>query len=111
MTAIKDLNCAQHPDILEFLEQDFTEVPEGQSESLTLANRYLVIVNRDPFPTGQYCITAYNLEADRMVAAKTVPLDDLAPELGTLVEAMADNLTYLPTENAATVEYLHPSLE
>ena len=78
--------------IEDFITQDFTELPEGKSESLTLKNHYAVLVNRDPFFEGHYTISAFNISTETMMATETMPLDDLTSRLRFLIDKLIARL-------------------
>ena len=82
-----------HPDnvpfVEEFIEQDFSLLPEGQAETLTLGNVCLVRVNPDPLKNGYFCVTATDLLSGNVIAGAVVPMDDLADKLRRLVDKLA----------------------
>lgn len=82
-----------HPEnvefVNEFIEQDFSLLPEGRSETLTLGNVCLVRVNPDPFKKGYFCLTATDLLDGSTIAGAVIPLDDLTRKLRTLVDKLA----------------------
>ena len=77
------------PIVDEFIEQDFSLLPEGKSETLALGDVCLVRVNPDPFKNGYFCITATDLLSGNGIAGTVVPLDDLADKLRRLVDKLA----------------------
>lgn len=88
-----------------FVAQDFTQLPEGQSEALDLNDRYRIMVSRDPFRPAQFLVTLINLDnhAWRQVVS---PLEDIKRHLAMAIESAADAIA-----TRAQIIYYQPNLE
>ena len=75
-----------------FITQDFSEIPEGQSECLQLDEPCAVVVNPDPFVKGQFCVIAVDLITGKNIAGGVFPLDDLTDKLRMLFQKLLNGV-------------------
>ena len=71
----------------DFVDQNFTRLPEGQSEQLVL-NGYQIIVNADPLRAGYFYIAVYN--QDYFLGGLNPTADDVNSTVARVVNNVAD---------------------